>query len=75
LRQLLYRLSITGISAGRRFSLVAQAAQTSGWQPHRQPLFLCHAGGFLRRKQKFKVTIANERTQISARFHYHLLEL
>jgi hypothetical protein len=41
----------------------------------RQPLFLCHAAGFWRRKQKFQVTIANERTEISARFHNHLLEL
>jgi hypothetical protein len=41
----------------------------------RQPLFLCHAACFLRRREKFQVTIANERTQISDYFEHHLLEL
>jgi hypothetical protein len=41
----------------------------------RQPLFLCHAARFLRRRQKFRVIIGNERTEVSHYPEDHLLEL
>jgi hypothetical protein len=75
LRQLFYRLSITGISAGRHFSLFAQAAQTSGWQPHPPATFFVSRGRFLAPPREIPGHIVNERTEISARFHRHLLEL